>query len=286
MGAATQVNPATLSHVGTRPQRYLVRSDYVHELAGACQRFVDSTLLLEPEAFTAAARRLTIETPVADSPAEALLTWHWLTGTMARGATTHHRRFHRLFDATDCSFDSDVLPSPNTFARDRVLAALDQWVQTYVRHFDSEHTWPAAVRATSLLQARVQQPWYIEDLARAVGASPATLERSFGRVYGLAAQQYHALLRLRIVATAIRSDGPCIESLILDTGVRSPKDMYRAFRTLTGLTFGAVRHLTEAEFSSLMSGPLDLPIPGLPRGHPLSRLLTRASSAKDTISPM
>jgi len=245
-------------------QQFTVRSDYVHALACACQRFVGSILLLEPSAFVSAARRLLRETPVAESPAEALVTWNRLTETIAHGAAAHHVWFHRCLDASPCDFFPELVPSPDSFARDRVFSLLDGWTGTIAGRFESAHAWPAAIKAAGLLQARVSEPWYIEELAKAVGASSATLERSFKRIYGLSAQQYHSLLRLRMAALAIRAGDRSIEGVVLEIGCRSPKDLYRAFRHVTSMTLAGVRRLTDTEFSSLMACRLELPIPRPP----------------------
>lgn len=214
--------------------------------------------------FVSAARRLLSETPVAESPAEALVTWNRLTETIAHGAAAHHGWFHRCLDASPCDFQPELVPSPDSFARERAFPLLGGWTDTFAGRFDSAHSWPAAIKAAGLLQARVSEPWYIEELAKAVGASTATLERSFKRIYGLSAQQYHSLLRLRIAALAIRSGDRSIEGVVLEIGCRSPKDVYRSFRHLTSMTLAGVRRLTDAEFSSLMVCSLDLPIPRPP----------------------
>jgi len=247
--------------MSTSAPPFTVRSDYVYQLAGACQRFVGSLLVLEPAVLVSAARQLLSDTPVAQSPAEALVTWHRLTETIVRGAAAHHGWFHRCFDTGTCAFHSEPLPSPDSFARETALPLLSQWADTYARGFESEHSWPAAIKAAGLLRARVSDPWYIDELAKAVGASPATLERSFSRIYGLSAQQYHSRLRLRVAAFAVRAGGRSIDSVALEIGCRSPKDLYRAFRRVTTMTLAGVRRLTDAEFSSLMAGDLELPVP-------------------------
>src|SRR5258706_2777001 len=66
---------ARIPHMSTSAPPFTVRSDYVYQLAGACQRFVGSLLVLEPAVLISAARQLLSDTPVAQSPAEALVTW-------------------------------------------------------------------------------------------------------------------------------------------------------------------------------------------------------------------
>jgi len=245
-------------------QQFAVRSDYLHALAGVCQRFVGFTLVAEPNALTCGTRRLTEETPTSQSPAETLFTWTCLRDTIARGAAAHHRLFHRCFGPAACEFDSGSWPAPESFTVQPAFAALNAWVVAYSTRFDEVHMWPPAVKAACVLQARVCEAWHVDELAKAVGTSRATLERSFRRIYGSSAQQYHRRLRLRRAATAIRSNSGCIDGVILELGCRSPKDAYRAFRQATGMTLAAVRQLTDEEFFTLMSGPLKIPVPERP----------------------
>jgi AraC-like DNA-binding protein len=234
----------------------------VHALAGARQRFVGSLLLLEPGAFVSAVRRFTNDTPVAESRAEDVMARDRLTDTIARGAAVHHDLFHRFFGASACTFRSDSLPSADSFAREAVLPLLNRWAEAYAGRFDCAHAWPAAVKAAVLLQARINDAWYIDELATAVGASRATLERSFNQIYGIPAQQYHSLLKLRIAAHAMRAGTGCVDGVALDLGWRSPKDLYRALWHVTGMTLAGVQQLPDTEFLDLMHGALEVPVPG------------------------
>lgn len=85
------------------------------------------------------------------------------------------------------------------------------------------------------------------------------------RVYGMTAQHYHSLVRLRGITQSVRADSGCIEGLVLESGYRSAKGAYAALRRLTSLTLAQVRLLSDSEFSSLMTGPLALPIAGAHR---------------------
>jgi len=252
----------------------------MHGLAGACQRFAGSVLLLEPEAFVSAVERLTSEAPETDSTAELVLAWSLITATTQRGAEAHHKWFHRCFGDTSCKFQSAAVPPVVSFARERVRPLLMTWAGTYTDRFRSEHVWPVAVRAAALLRAGARDDWYIHELASAVGTSTATLERSFNKIYRISPQPYHSLVRLRLIATEIRAGESATEGVLLELGCRSPKDAYRAFRNVTGITPAAVRRLSDVKFAALMQGPLGLPVPrpvsqrnvtGEPEGRPRSR---------------
>jgi AraC-like DNA-binding protein len=243
------------------PPASSVRPDYMHELVGACQRFVGSVLTLAPGAFVDAVEQLTSEAPDTDSTAELISAWTLITATTLRGAEAHHRWFHRCFGDTWCTFRSAPLPPVGSFAPEHVRPLLMTWAGGYMDCFRHEHVWPVAIRAAALMQARAHADWYIDELASAVGTSTATLERSFNRIYGISPQPYHSLLRLRLIATEIRAGESATDGVLLELGWRSPKDAYRAFRKVTGVTPAAVRRLSDVEFAALMQGPLALPLP-------------------------
>jgi AraC-like DNA-binding protein len=241
-------------------QAFTVRSGYMYELAGACQRFVGSSLHMEPDAFPDAVQRLAAETPVAESRVEDVVGWNLLAAAVSRGAAAHHRWFHRCFGGGRCTFHPDALPHAESYERNCALPILVTWAHDYAVRFGRTHAWPVAVRAAAVLRSRPGADWPIERLAATVGASTATLERSFSAVYGVSPHRYRSLLRMRLTAMSIR-DGGCIEGVLLDLGCRSPKAVYRAFRRAAKMTIADVRRLSDDEFSSLLEGPLALPLP-------------------------
>jgi AraC-like DNA-binding protein len=243
-------------------QSYGVRAQFSHIVAEACQRFAGAVLIAEPLAFVTAMTQLVADLPRPENPLEALLMWTSSREVTARGAQAHHAWFHDHLARTPCGFRPPPLPSPDTFVIEKTFLLLNDWAAAYARAFDALHEWPAAVRAARVLQANHACDWYVEDLARTVNVSLATLERSFSRTYGVTARQYHSLLRLRAVAQSTRASAGCIEGMILEAGCRSHKAVYGPFRRLTGLTPADVRRLSDNEFCSLMSGPLALPIAG------------------------
>jgi AraC-like DNA-binding protein len=251
-------------------QAFTVRSDYMYELAGACQRFVGSSLHMEPDAFPDAVRQLTSETPIAKSRAEDVVGWNLLAAAVSRGAAAHHRWFHRCFGGRSCTFHPDALPHVESYDRDRALLSLITWARDHAACFGRAHSWPVAVRAAAVLRSRPGADWPIERLAATVGASKATLERSFRAVYGISPHSYRSLVRMRLTAVSIR-DGGCIEGVLLDLGWRSPKAAYRAFRRAAKMTIADVRRLSDDECSLLLGGPLALPsqMPAREPGRPI-----------------
>ena len=242
-------------------EQYVVRVEYAHALAEVRQHFAGALLTLEPDALARALERLIAEMPDPRSRAEVVMGSASLGETIVIGATRHHALFHAWFDDSPCAFRWDDIPSYSTHPAAQFAVSLRGWSSEYVRRFDEQHAWPAAVRAAILLRQSSQRTWYVEELARAVNVSAATLERGFRKVYGVSAQRYQCLARLRSTAQAIRAEQAAVEGVLLDLGWRSMKDAYRPFRRMTGMTIGAIRNVTDSEFGSLIDGVLALPLP-------------------------
>ena len=243
--------------------QYGVRTQFSHVVAEACQRFAGTVLILEPLAFVTAMVQLVADLPRSENPLEALLVLTTLREVTARGAEAHHAWFHDRLAGGPCAFRPQPVPPPDTFVVEKTFLLLKDWAAAYTRAFDVLHEWPPAVRAARVLQANHASDWYVEDLARTVNVSLATLERSFSRTYGVTVRQYHSLLRLRALAQSIRASSSCIEGLILEAGCRSHRAVYGSLRRLTGLTFADVRRLSDTEFCSLMNGALAVPTVGV-----------------------
>jgi AraC-like DNA-binding protein len=240
-------------------QQFAVRTDYPFALISACQRFLSSLLVLEPQAFLGAVRKLTLEAPLAQSPAEGVMAWFALKDTVLRGAECHHEWFHQRLDVSRCVFRPCRLNAPMKFASSNIISAVNDWAIEYVWGFDAVHCWPPAINAAELLRARPQKVYRSDDLAKAVYVSPATLARSFSRIFGVTLARYQALARLRAVVGQLRMTGASVEGILVACGYRSPKDAYRRFRRLTGLTLSDVRRLSDGEYASLIDGALALP---------------------------
>jgi AraC-like DNA-binding protein len=252
-------------------EQLFVRSDYLHAIAGACQRFVGSLFLLEPGSFASSVRRLTSEAPVAESVAERVIGWTLLKETLVSGAISYHTWFHECVGPSGCDFHVHAVDCRLTCGPHAAITVLNGWAEAFTRKFDERHAWPPAIRAAAVLQQDPRKHWYVEALASTVAVSYATLERGFHRTYGVGVHEYLSLLRLRAIAADIRADNSCVEGLILGAGCRSPKDVYRTFRRLTGKTFAEVRGMTDADFASMMERALAVP---LPRPRPASPFST------------
>jgi AraC-like DNA-binding protein len=239
-------------------------SEYVHAVANACQRFVGSIAILEPGAFIAGVTELLADVPSATSEMEALMIWEKLRHATERGASDHHALFHRFFGGSPCLFQAGSLPSAVGFERETTQHAVRYWAESYMVRLEGDHAWPVAVKAAVTLRACFGKRWQIDEIGRAVGASAATLERGFSKVYGVTVGQYLALARVRAALLAIRAGDTCIQSIALQIGYRTSKDLYRVLRMFGGGTPTTIRRLNEAQFAILLERDFALPIPGLP----------------------
>ncbi len=176
-----------------------------------------------------------------------------------RGAAVHHQLFHRFFGGS-CVFSPLWMPAPASFGSAGVRDALVRWAQESAESFERRHDWPVALKAAALLQQHPLADWYVGDLARSAGASRATLERSFRRFYGTTPQRYHALLRVRRTAEALRNDSGSAEGVVISAGWAIDA-FARTLRHLTGLGVSEIREHTEDQFAAILRGALAIPIP-------------------------
>ena len=252
------------------PEEFIAGADYMHALAGACQRFIGAIMVPEPGQFVRAVRDLLEGTPASDTHAQLMVMWSTVSAVATRGAVAHHGLFHRCFGGA-CAFHGPWLSANINVCRDDVCREVVGWAESFTHDFETTHQWPPAVKAAALMRQTPSGVWHACDLARAAGASSSTLERGFKTVYGVTPQHYHILVRLQHTAQVMRHDSACIESVALCTGWGSVGEARRSFRCLTGLVLSAVRAMSKDDFESLLDGPLALPVP-LPINAPIRTL--------------
>jgi hypothetical protein len=130
---------------------FLVGPDYIHRLAGLCQRFVGAVCVAEPDVFRAAVHELTGQLPQADTSANVLFTWALLGSVTTRGALTYHAQFHRCFGGA-CEFQPPAAPPLDTSQWSVMRQRIDQWAEVHATTFDRAHRWPAATAAAAALR--------------------------------------------------------------------------------------------------------------------------------------
>ncbi|WP_284250339.1 AraC family transcriptional regulator [Litorihabitans aurantiacus] len=93
--------------------------------------------------------------------------------------------------------------------------------------------------AERLLDADLARPWSVEELALAVGTSPATLRRRFRELTGLAPVAYLRRLRLGEARRRMLAEGKTATMAGAGVGYLSPSHFSRDYRAAYGTSPGA-----------------------------------------------
>jgi len=94
---------------------------------------------------------------------------------------------------------------------------------------------PFVSRALSLLHARVDQEWTVDDLGRAVGLSRSALAERFTRLIGEPPMRYLARWRIQIAAHELRSSDATLAHVAREVGYESEAAFNRAFKRTFGV---------------------------------------------------
>jgi AraC-like DNA-binding protein len=135
--------------------------------------------------------------------------------------------------------------------RDAVIGGLLDLLLTYlVRAWldeNSETGWPRALRdreiaaALRALHADPAAPWRVEDLARHVGVSRATLARRFSALTGQAPMAYLTWWRMTSAAHLLRTTEQPLHAIARQVGYGSPHAFSHTFKRHFGLSPGHYR---------------------------------------------
>ncbi len=128
------------------------------------------------------------------------------------------------------------------------------------RHSARGHGWlaglhdPQVGRVLSLLHALPDRPWTVDELAREVGASRATLAKRFQNLVGQSPIQYLASWRMHLARDLLRESTLGIGEIAGRMGYESEAAFNRAFRRAVGSPPAAWR-LDNAAATRTRSGP-------------------------------
>jgi len=100
---------------------------------------------------------------------------------------------------------------------------------------------PVVGRALSLLHARTDHPWTVEELAGETGLSRSAFADRFARVMGEPPMRYLAKQRLRFAAQRLRTSHEPIARIAYDAGYESEAAFNRAFKRELGVPPAAWR---------------------------------------------
>jgi len=100
---------------------------------------------------------------------------------------------------------------------------------------------PLVGRALELMHANPAQPWAIEDMARTLATSRATLARRFGDTVGSSPAAYLAQWRMTVAAQRLRDTDQTLEQIAAATGYQGAASLSKAFRRHFGSAPGTYR---------------------------------------------
>ena len=100
---------------------------------------------------------------------------------------------------------------------------------------------PVVGRALSLLHARRDHPWTVDELAGQTGLSRSAFADRFTRIMGEPPMRYLAKQRLRFAAQRLRTSHEPVAQIAFEAGYESEAAFYRAFKRELGLPPAAWR---------------------------------------------
>lgn len=95
---------------------------------------------------------------------------------------------------------------------------------------------PAVGRALSLLHERPANPWTLEELARAAGASRSVLADRFTHLVGHPPMQYLTRWRMQLAARLLADGTRKVSAVGLDVGYASEAAFSRTFKRIAGMS--------------------------------------------------
>jgi AraC-like DNA-binding protein len=234
------------------PDEHIQRSWHL-DLIAACQRMAGHTLSGRADDFAAGVRMFSAGLPAPASVFEGQLLRDRVMGTLLRAGHECHDAFHRRSGVQACAgtpFDR-AWRAWNT-CPDDVEDAVREWTACFIADFDRHHQWPAHWRAAEWLETHFVEPFDVSALAAGVGWGRATLTRRFSEASGLSVRTYHTQMRVRHAVMLLRSPDSNVDAIARLAGYGSPKNFYRALRTITPLRPSQIRDLPARDFDRLL----------------------------------
>jgi AraC-like DNA-binding protein len=238
--------------VSTSPS-HRVEPSWYFEIIGACQRLVGHTLTGRRDDFAAGLAAFSKWFPVVSTHFELQMLRDRVIVTVLRAGHACHEAFHRRSGVMGCGgspLDSALAAWKG--GESDLAKQVRQWSELYLADFDRYHQWPAEWKAVDALEHGFCAPLQLDRLASDVACGRATLIRRFSRTFGLSLRQYHTQLRVRHAVAHLRSPDSNVDSVARLVGYGSTKNLYRAFRTIAGLTPSAVRGMAPEEVDRLL----------------------------------
>lgn len=199
-------------------------------------------LVTDPADTPALLHRLVQRIPAPVRPTERQL----LRGLLLEFAFRWSKRLHASAHAGQparCAFDGtafleDFLNDGHRDAR----TAFAEWIDRFSAEFLRRHQPSTAMQAARRLREGYARFEPLRTLARECHTTPVRLAREFMRQFGMSIPHYRRMVRLVEALGRVRHEK--VEVVALQVGYRSPKNFYRAFRELTGMTPTDFRRLS------------------------------------------
>jgi len=137
--------------------------------------------------------------------------------------------------------------------RDRQRVPLQAQVGAYHQHL---------LRAAELMEANIEEPLSLDDVADMVGVSRRQIERLFKRHLGMVPSRYYLEARLRRARMLLVQTNLSIMEIAVACGFESPPHFSRCYRSQFGCTPSAERNRKEA-FDAIPHVVPPIPLSGI-----------------------
>ncbi|HET8993844.1 MAG TPA: AraC family transcriptional regulator [Rhodococcus sp. (in: high G+C Gram-positive bacteria)] len=108
---------------------------------------------------------------------------------------------------------------------------------------------PQVGRALAAVHRAPERPWTVESLAREAAMSRSAFAARFTELVGESAMRYVGRWRMESATVALQ-DGATVAELASRSGYESEAAFSRAFKRITGVSPGSVRHRTDGTFAT------------------------------------
>lgn len=111
---------------------------------------------------------------------------------------------------------------------------------------------PLVSQAAQLMEANIEEPLTLEDIARLSGVSQRQLQRVFRSTVGLTPTRYYSTLRLRHARELLKQTGMSVIEVSVACGFRSARHFSRAYRAVFGRAPSHERRLARVALRDLL----------------------------------
>ena len=169
--------------------------------------------------------------------------------------TAIHQHLHRIPKPARCGFHPETYAPPLWIDRMNPSAwspgdVMTMWVKRFSEGLERSHDLVAERARAQLLQNPAQRiP--MSTLARDAAASASVVHRRFVASVGETPLQYRTRLRV-LTAIPLLRQGVKIDAVAATAGWKTRKDLYRALKSVTGMSPDQIRRLPDTKAGDLL----------------------------------